>query len=168
MTATQHDGERIGVMCIGNLLLRDEGLGPLVAQRLSAEYEFPANVEVVDSGTMGMSLIGQIASYDYLIVVDAVDGTGEAPGTVFTFTPEEMARCTIMHSLHDIRFKDVLDAASLLGTVPEAVCVGAQVLDMNPVDFSIGLTDVLDASVPLVMETVVSLLAARGVEVTRR
>ena len=155
---------RAAIMCIGNLLMRDEGVGPICAQQLEQRYRFPDNVDVLDSGTMGMSLLGDIANYDLIVVIDAVDGTGEEPGTVFTFTPDEVARHTVMHSLHDIRFKDVLDAAALLGHQPVGTCVGVQVLDMDPHDFSIGLTEPVEAALPLVMDTAVELLRQGGVE----
>lgn len=155
---------RAAIMCIGNLLMRDEGVGPHCAQLLEQRYRFPDNVDVLDSGTMGMSLLGDIANYDLIVVIDAVDGTGQEPGTVFTFTPDEIARHTVMHSLHDIRFKDVLDAAALLGHQPVGKCVGVQVLDMDPPDFSIGLTEPVEAALPLVMDTAVELLRQGGVE----
>ena len=160
---------RAAVVCIGNVLMRDEGLGPLVARSLLETYDFPGTVDVLDAGTMGMSLLPDLQSHGFVVLVDAVDGTGQEPGTVFTYTPDEMAPNAIMHSLHDMRFTDVLAACRLMGIEPEAQCVGAQVLDMDPEDFSIGLTPPLEKAVPLVMATVVKILSDRGFTcITRR
>jgi hydrogenase maturation protease len=155
---------RAAIMCIGNILLLDEGVGPRCAQYLSETYEFPDTVDVLDSGTMGMSLLTDIEEHDIVVVIDAVDGTGADAGTVFTFTPDEVAGHAVMHSLHDLRFKDVLNAAALLGYEPIGTCVGVQVLNMDPADFQIGLTEPVEKAVPLASATAVSLLVKAGVE----
>jgi hydrogenase maturation protease len=156
-------GERIALMCIGNLLMADEGVGCHIAERLPRTFDFPSNVEVLDSGTMGMSLLNDVMHFDYIVVIDAVDGTGTEPGTVLTFTPEQVAPHTVQHSLHDVRFINVLDAARLLGCEPVGIYVGVQTLDMEPVDFCMELTRPVEAAVPLAMETAISLLVAHGV-----
>ena len=155
--------ERIAVMCIGNILMLDEGVGPAVARLLMEGYAFPEHVHILDSGTMGLSLIGDFKEYDYILTVDAVDGTGEAPGTVFTFLPEDMADNTVCHGGHDTRFIAVLHAAALLGYEPVGECIGVQVLDRNPVQLTIGLTPPVEAALPLLVQTVLAKLYARGV-----
>lgn len=157
------NNERIAVMCIGNILLLDEGVGPAVAKRLMEGYDFPANVTVLDSGTMGMSLIGDFQEYDYVLTVDAVDGTGEKPGTVFKFMPEDMADNVVCHGAHDTRFIDVLNACRLMGTCPVGECIGVQVENMSPEQLTIGLTPEVEAALPLLCETVFATLYARGV-----
>ncbi len=149
-------------MCIGNLLMADEGVGCHIARCLPLTFDFPENVEVLDSGTMGLSLLSDVMRFDYIVVIDAVDGTGTEPGTVLTFTPKQVAPHTVQHSLHDVRFVNVLDAARLLGYEPVGVCVGIQTLDMEPVDFCMELTPPVEAAVPLAMETAISLLVAHG------
>ncbi|NTU89482.1 MAG: hydrogenase maturation protease [Actinobacteria bacterium] len=155
--------EHIAVMCIGNLLLLDEGVGPAVARMLIDTFEFPAGVDVLDSGTMGMSLLGEFRDYDFILTVDAVDGTGEEPGTVFTFLPEDMADNMVMHGAHDTRFIDVLQASALLGFEPVGECIGVQIENMSPENLVIGLTPKVEAALPLVCETVCAKLYARGV-----
>lgn len=158
------EGERIAVMCIGNMLMLDEGLGPRVAEELIKRYEFPEGVDVLDSGTMGMSLLADFKHYDFILVVDAVDNTGEEPGTVVRFSPEDIASYTVMHSAHDIRFIDVLEASELLGYRPVGRCIGVQVENMNPVELTMGLTPAVEAAVPLVIQTVLATLADRDVK----
>ena len=113
------NNERVLVMGIGNVLMKDEGLGCRIAEELVARFEFPDNVDVIDSGTMGMSILNLFGEYDFLLVVDAVDGTGHPPGTVIRLDPEDIAPNQVMHSLHDMRFADVLQAAELIGCRPE-------------------------------------------------
>lgn len=156
--------DRIGVFGIGNILLLDEGVGPEVAHALERDYEFPSNVDIMDRGTMGYALIGDFENYDYILTVDAVDGTGEEPGTVFTFDPADMAAnpCDV-RGAHDTRFSDVLLACDLMGRRPNALCVGVQIENMSPAEMVIGLTPKVNEAIPLLCETVLALLWKHGV-----
>jgi hydrogenase maturation protease len=173
--------QHIGILCIGNILMRDEGLGPRLAAELLERFTFPPNVEILDRGTMGMALISDIRRFEVLLVVDAVDKTGHEPGTVLHFGPEDIAPCEAFHGAHDTRLIDVLQACALLGDpdsspgprsgpdsspapgpdrrpVPETQCLGVQVLDMNPPEFSIGLTPPVEAALPLLIQSVLDFL----------
>ena len=41
---------RIGVFCVGNKLMLDDGLGTAVYEELVERYEIPENVELFDLG----------------------------------------------------------------------------------------------------------------------
>ena len=47
--------KKILILGIGNILLRDEGIGVHVAHALLKHYSFPEGIEVMDGGTMGMN-----------------------------------------------------------------------------------------------------------------
>jgi hydrogenase maturation protease len=154
--------ERITVMGIGNPLMRDEGIGVRVIEEIMTSLEFPENVEVVDAGTMGMSILHILQSCDYLLVVDAIDGTDEEPGTVVRLSPQDLAPNQVMHSLHDMRLTDVLDAAMLSGRAPESAdCIGIQIADIGGME--IGLTPAVEAALPAAVDAVLTVLAERGV-----
>jgi len=158
--------ERITVMGIGNPLVKDEGVGVRVIELLMSTLEFPGNVTLTDAGTMGMGILNLFKECDYLLVVDAIDGTGEPAGTVVRLSPEDLAPNQVLHSLHDMRLIDVLEAATLMGTRPEAECIGIQVLDMNGV--SIGLTEPVEAALPDAVAAVLQVLSERGITATAR
>jgi hydrogenase maturation protease len=141
--------------------MRDEGVGPRVAEELCQRNDLPANVEVLERGVMGMALIADIRRFDLLLVVDAVDKTGYQPGTVVRFEPEDIAPYQAFHTAHDTRLIDVLEAAALLGPIPETHCFGLQVLDIAPAEFSIGLTPPVEAAIPLLVQTVLDFVQVR-------
>lgn len=153
--------ERILVMGIGNPLVKDEGVGVRVIEEMMRTLSFPDNVTLMDAGTMGMGILNLFRECDYLLVIDAIDGTGEEPGTVLRLSPEDLAPNQILHSLHDLRFVDVLQAAELMGSRPEADCIGVQIADMDGV--SIGLTPAVGDAVPRAVEAALTVLAERGV-----
>ena len=160
--------ERVLVMGIGNVLMKDEGVGCRIVELLYERYEFPDNVEVMDSGTMGMTIMNNLRDRDFVLVIDAMDGTGHPPGTVVRLSPEDIAPNQVMHSLHDIRFSDVLEAAAMVGIEPEAHCVGVQVEDMAPIELTIGLTEPVEAALDTAVDCVLTVLAERGISVRER
>ena len=156
--------ERVTVMGIGNPLMMDEGVGVRVMEVMMGTLQFPDNVTLVDAGTMGMGILNLFKECDYLLVVDAVDGTGEAPGTVVRLTPEDLAPNQVKHSMHDVRLVDVLEAAMLMGNRPEADCIGIQIADMGHVE--IGLSPAVEAAIPAAVAATLAVLAERGVTAT--
>lgn len=154
--------ESILVLGVGNVLMRDEGIGPRIVEEIERHYSLPANVSVTDAGTLGLGMMYLFRGVDYMLVADAVNGTGHDPGTVVRITPDDFAPNQVMHSLHDMRLVDVLQAAELVGIKPETECIGVQVRDIAPEEFSIGLTDELEAAVPRAVAAVLMLLEERG------
>lgn len=156
--------KRVAVLCVGNKLMLDEGIGPAIYEMLRDGYIIPENVTLLDLGCMTFDQIDLVRDCDTIITVDAVDGTDEEPGTVFRFSPDDMARHSgAMASLHDLKLVDLFDAATLLGYECEGVCLGMQVENMSPAEYTIDLTARVRAALPLLCETVVAELARRGI-----
>ena len=154
---------QILVIGIGNILMLDEGIGVRIAQELQRNYSFPDHVRVMDAGTMGLGMIHLFRGVEFLLVADAVDGTTHPPGTVVRFDPEGFSSSQVLHSLHDVRFVDVLNAARLIDITPEAECVGVQVENMSPPELTIGLSSIVEAAVPRAVAAVLYILAERGI-----
>lgn len=153
----------IAVFCVGNKLMLDDGVGPAVYEELLKRYEIPDNVTLFDLGCLTLNMIDRVREYDFIITVDAVDGTDAEPGTVFRFAPDAMARHSgATASLHDLKLVDLFDAATLLGYEAEGLCLGMQVENPSPAVVTVGLTPKVDAALPMLVETVAGELARLG------
>lgn len=78
---------RVAVLGIGNLLLRDEGVGVHLVRALQRR-PLPEGVEVLDGGTSPEAAFLAVG-FDKLIIVDAALGGGP-PGTVYRLALEEI------------------------------------------------------------------------------
>lgn len=157
------------VLCVGNKLMLDDGVGTAVYEALRERYEFPDNVELCDVGCLSLDMIDKVREFDVVITVDAVDGTDAEPGTVFRFEPDAMARHSgAMASLHDLKLIDLFDAAALLGYEAEGLCLGMQVENASPAVVTIGLTPKVYEALPLLVETVAGELARLGAPLSPR
>ncbi|MBI5231820.1 MAG: HyaD/HybD family hydrogenase maturation endopeptidase [Coriobacteriales bacterium] len=159
--------QRILVMGVGNPLMTDEGIGVRAVERLMSGYEFPPNVTLVDAGTMGFTILDLLRDADRLLVIDAVDGSGHPPGTVMVLSPEDAAPNTVLHSLHDTRLVDVLQAAALMDVALEAaVVVGVQVESMK--QWVLELTPAVEAALPIAVAAALDTLRDWGMEPSPR
>lgn len=158
--------QHIAVFCVGNRLMLDEGVGPAVYDELMATYDFPEQVDLLDVGCMSMKMIEYVRDYDVLITIDAIDGTGEEPGTLFRFRPEDMQRTpSVKQSLHDLRLVDLFDAAILLGYEADGFGFGMQVENMSPAELTIGLTPKVFKALPSLVDTILAELTRLGVKI---
>ncbi len=115
------------VLGLGNILLRDEGVGVRVIERLQALYDFPPEVQVLDGGTMALDLLPYVEDSARLLVIDALE-MGAAPGTIARLEGNEVpAFLSIKISPHQMGLADILAAARLRDLYPqELVLWGVQ------------------------------------------
>ena len=144
------------IIGIGNILLRDEGVGVHVAQAMQA-MDLPDHVEVVDGGTSGADLVDVLADRRRVVVVDAVRGDAK-PGTVVLFPAEDLLpEDAVAVSLHQLGLVDSLLMTRQLGCYPQEV----RVVGIYPVDISPGLelSEVVARVVPKVIDFILSQFA---------
>ena len=155
--------KRVAVFCVGNRLHLDDGVGPAVYDEVLERFEVPESVELFDLGVLTMDMIGYIDTCDAVITVDAIEYSGEEPGTVLRGTPQELARAQGANmSLHDLRLVDLFDAAILLDYDAEGICLGMQVENTEPELLTEDLTPRVRAALPLLVETLAAELARLG------
>ena len=123
------------VLGLGNILLRDEGVGVRVVEALAERYALPAEVEIVDGGTAGMDLLNTLAGCDHLLICDAVR-TGGPPGSVVKLNGDQVpalfqTRC----SPHQLGLSDLLATLTLTGEAPATVTL----IGIIPADLGLGL-----------------------------
>lgn len=155
---------RVAVFCVGNRLHLDDGIGPAVFDEVLARFEVPESVELFDLGVLTMDMIRYIGECDVVITVDAMEHSGEEPGTVMVGKPSDLAQSQGMNmSLHDLRLVDLFDAAILLDYDAEGLCIAMQVENADPQFLTSDLTPRVKAALPLMVDTLAAELAKRGV-----
>jgi len=123
---------RLLILGIGNLLLRDEGVGVHAIQALATKSELPLDVDLIDGGTAGLDLIDCLADRQKVVVIDAIDA-GVAPGTILKLqVPDLIDDDSLVLSAHETGFLAAMKATRLLGCPPTDVTVfGVQTADMS-------------------------------------
>ena len=144
---------KVAVIGVGNLLLKDEGVGIHVVRELQKNC-LPERVKILDGGLGGMGLLDFFQEASKVLLVDAADMNLKI-GAVVRFTPDEVRGRSISRprfSSHDLDLLDVLELARELKRCPmETVIIGIQ---PGEVSWGIGLTPEVQASVPRAIEMI--------------
>ncbi|MGD8331609.1 MAG: hydrogenase maturation protease [Acidobacteriota bacterium] len=75
------------VLCLGNELIADDGLGPAAAGRLRAIW--PEDLDVVESGLSGLYLMEYLEGVARLLVIDSIQTGTVPPGTVLVLREQD-------------------------------------------------------------------------------
>ena len=97
---------KITIVGMGNLLLKDEGVGVHVARALQ-KMNLPHGVEVIDGGT-SPEISSYIESTGKLVVIDAME-TGGMPGSVYRILIDDLTtEVAGLTSIHEINLISIL------------------------------------------------------------
>ena len=118
------------ILGIGNILLADEGIGPKAVEMLQGKNL--GHVDLLDGGTGGFHLLGEIEGYENLILVDATLDQNPV-GSIRVIKPKFASDYPPTLSAHDVGLKDLLDTAEVMGFKPDAHLVVMSVELVQPV-----------------------------------
>ena len=147
-----NETKRIVILGIGNLLLKDEGVGIQMIQRLEQET-LPPGVELVDGGTSTLDILPLLQGADKIIVIDAMKAGGE-PGSIYRCRPADLIPSEeAPMSLHHIDFLQALKMNKMLGVdlAPRTIIFG---VEPGEIEWEIGLTSALETKIPILKKLV--------------
>jgi len=138
------------VLGIGNVLLRDEGIGCHVVHALEG-ISLP-DVKIIDGGTCP-DVVQLLEDADKLVIVDAVKGGG-MPGQIYRFHLEDITlEQKPFLSLHDVGLVDSLMLMQLWHKTGEAVIIGVEPRDIN---WGLELSPELQEKMPQIIDAILS------------
>ncbi len=151
------------VMGLGNVVLRDEGLGVHALQRLLERYALPEEVEVINAGALGLSLLSFLDGVEDVLIIDAVHSGGRS-GALVRLEGEEIARAEAMHLLpQDVRLHELIALYGAEGSSPQRLVLWG----MAPATSEPGLelTPECEARLDALVDAVAQELRSWGVDV---
>ncbi len=123
------------VIGLGNILLKDEGIGVHAIRAIRERYSFSPEVEIIDGGTLGLDLLHFFEGRDRILLVDAVDFRKD-PGYIGVMEDDEIPSSLFAKlSVHHIGLSDVLFAAKLLDYTPSKI----RLIGIQPQSLEVGL-----------------------------
>jgi hydrogenase maturation protease len=143
--------KNILILGIGNILMKDDGVGVRVVQSIR-DTDLPSDVEIMDGGVLGLNLMYYIEGRKKVIVIDAVS-LGNPPGTIYRFTEKALLeKKELLRSAHGVDFYDVIKTAEFLGTKPEEVVfIG---IEPEVVDEGLEISPSVEKRIPRVIELI--------------
>jgi hydrogenase maturation protease len=152
---------KVLVMGVGNTLLQDDGVGIHVTESLRTGIpgqpaSFDADLDLVDGGTIGLSLLPEIEDAAAVIVVDASE-IGEAPGALRIFRDGEIDQQLSgkRRTVHEVALADLFAAAAIRGRSPARRALVA--IQPASTELGLDLTPEVRAAIPRAREAIMAL-----------
>jgi hydrogenase maturation protease len=141
------------IICLGNPLMRDEGIGIRLASELLNHFADSPDVEVMDLGTGGFSAIHAMKGREKVIFVDCAV-MGQEPGTMIRFTPEQVRseKVHMRYSLHEGDLLNTLELSRRLGERPEDILIFG--IEPKEIADGEGLTSALEHNIQQYVQTI--------------
>lgn len=125
---------RTVIVGVGNLLLKDEGIGVHLVKELLESMPLDNEVEIIDGGT-SPDVFPSLEGVEHLIIVDAVQAGGE-PGTIYRLGPGDVTNIHgALYSAHHLGLIEGLKMMRLLGIEPKSTVI----IGVEPQDIGLGL-----------------------------
>jgi len=137
------------VVGIGNLIMRDDGVGVHAIKALEA-LGLPEEVELIDGGTNSYDLIEEFCRAEKLVIVDTMHA-GAEPGTIYRAPLKELGLQSIetITSLHEMHFVEAMKMTHMLGYDPPTIVFG---IEPAEVEVSMELSPQVAAKFPRLVE----------------
>ena len=155
---------QIRVLALGNLMRTDDAAGMLALRRLAQDCRLPADIDLIEGGTLGLDLLHAVYGVSHLLVLDAVD-TGGVPGELKRIEGPELAQLPTSKSVHLLGLSDLINALRLMGAPEmEVVLLGVQ---PGSTDWGTALTPAVEASQADLVEVALAQLEQWTKETTK-
>jgi len=154
------DRSELLILGLGNLLCGDDGLGCAAVAEMQSAYAPAEGVEVLDGGTLGLSLLPHLTAARRAILVDAI-GADAPPGTLVRLSGSEVPPAVWGRlSPHQVGVADLLQGAQLLGECPPTLVL----LGLVPaaIELGIGLSPPVCGALPRLVAAVAAEATALG------
>jgi len=159
--------KRVSVIGLGNVLMGDDGFGPLVVEMFRCKYECSSAVEILDLGTPGLDLTPYLYGTDLVVIADAVHAD-EKPGMLSIYCEADLLahRAQLHLTAHDPGLQESLAHLRLTGEIPsELIIVGVV---PESCDFGKGMSSSVLLVSSAAVDRIARLLVDRGVNCSRR
>ena len=136
------------ILGIGNLILRDDGVGIHVARELSKIVD-DKDITIDEALTGGMNLLDLILGYDKAIIIDAVKSDVNEHGMVKRI---KLSEFNTMHSCnpHDVSLIEAIELAKKMGEtkIPDEIVIIGIMMKEIPCEFGEELSKEIKTAVP--------------------
>jgi len=155
------DRGKVVVLGVGNVLLKDEGIGVHVARALQEMIpDRRSELEIIDGGTSPDAFL-LLNGVHKLIIVDAIKAGG-TPGKVYRFHHDDIRSSdSISLSVHQVGVLDSLQMMAVSGSQPEEVVI----IGIEPAEIGWGLelSASLSRRMPQIIKVVVDEIGAKSI-----
>jgi len=140
------------ILGIGNPILTDDGVGIKIAHKLKEERP---ELEVVETGEAGLTLLDLVVGYDRLIIIDSIKTEQGKPGQVYKLELEDLKPAMDFSSSHGIDIATAFKLGQRLGyKMPKSVSIYAVEMKDNTT-FGERCTEEVEEKIPFIARQII-------------
>ena len=140
------------ILGIGNPILTDDGVGIKIAHKLKEERP---ELEVVETGEAGLTLLDLVTGYDRLIIIDSIKTEQGKPGQVYKLELEDLKPAMDFSSSHGIDIATAFKLGQRLGyKMPKSVSIYAVEMKDNTT-FGERCTEEVEEKIPFIAQQII-------------
>jgi len=148
--------KKIALIGMGNIMFHDEGLGTYLAKYLEYNYQIPQNLEIVDGGLLGFSLMTYYQEFDKILIVSTNSKEGLA-GSISSYSGEEMmAMGTTRQTANEVELTMMLEICSFHEEMGEVELI--TMIPKDIIDVCNGLTSTVLQKMPELLDVTLDAL----------
>jgi hydrogenase maturation protease len=153
--------KKIALIGMGNIMFHDEGLGTYFAKYLEENYMIPDNIEIVDGGLLGFSLMTYYQEFDKILIVSTNSKEGKA-GEISRYSGEEMmAMGATRQTANEVELTMMLEICSFHEAMGEVELV--TMIPEDIIDVCNGLTTTVLNKMPELLDATLDALKEEGI-----
>lgn len=154
------------VIGIGNLLMRDDGIGVITAKYLSQNYEFEPEIEILDGGTLGFGLLEYFVEYDNVLIIDTISFDDEV-GSIYKIPSDELlGGNSYKKTAHEVEVLQMLEACELYDKKAAITIIGIVPWDISSV--KIGVSKSLEDKFEIIIESTLNAIKELNIKVIKK
>lgn len=153
--------KKVAVVGVGNVLMKDDGLGPAVIAALE-KAGAAEKADLIDAGKKFHAIVFDLEKYERVIIVDAVKGNG-SPGTLYRFDIQDLRGQKKIESIgltiHELSVLPTLLFQEMYqDKFKDVVFIGAQPAEVT---WEEGLSDTMKKTMPNLVATIMKEIEGR-------
>ena len=136
------------VIGIGNILRGDDGIGPVVIQKLE-EQKSSDSFKLFDVGSDAFMILDQLLKPGPVLVIDCAK-MGKEPGSIVRFSIKDEGKvpAKVGVSLHGFNLAEIWQVAQSLGCPDDLIIIG---VEPKGISFNSGLSEEVENIIPTII-----------------
>jgi hydrogenase maturation protease len=153
--SSQTDG-RLGVFGFGNPLRGDDGIVPVLFDRIRSQ-EAALDATFVELGSRSLRVVHALRDFDQVLLVDAMRFGGD-PGAVVVCSPDTVTSRSETTGSHELDLLELVELAKQLPNAPNTVRIFG--IQPGPVDMDTELSEQVETRLPEIQSELMETIAA--------
>ncbi len=156
--------KKIAIIGSGNAFFKDEGVGLYAVKYIKENYDFSAEIEFVDGGTLGFLLMPLLQEFEEVIIVNTASEDGLSVGKIMVKSCNEFLDGTLIKkTANEVEIAEMLQICSMADHMANTTLIS--IVPQDIISVEVGLSEAIRSVWSEYIKTILDVLQKCGIEV---